>query len=262
VFSALDLGSRRVVVDGCRSGGKAVAFPLDEMGSDEALAPLLLCAGTDRLALPDNCRIGPKSWSLRFGAAAHIVAQVGKWQGRSVFAFTRPVTVRPGPSLRASVLYGPGARTRAARTARRSDHLRSGWRSGATGAAGRTEGRSRGLRRHPYERHTKLPLSVIVGRTTSRFGFYSDASGWARLPASGRDRWSGLPSRPGISSLFGWGAIGATQDAIETIPQRPFRRGDVDVELCDQSLPRGMVRNRQVYRIQRQQRIAGEVYLE
>src|ERR1019366_3237113 len=25
-----------------------------------------------------------------FGAAAHIIAQVAKWQGRSVFAFTRP----------------------------------------------------------------------------------------------------------------------------------------------------------------------------
>ena len=25
-----------------------------------------------------------------FGAAAHILAQVSRWQGRSVFAFTRP----------------------------------------------------------------------------------------------------------------------------------------------------------------------------
>jgi propanol-preferring alcohol dehydrogenase len=33
---------------------------------------------------------GKKIGLYGFGAAAHIVAQVAKWQGRSVFAFTRP----------------------------------------------------------------------------------------------------------------------------------------------------------------------------
>ena len=33
---------------------------------------------------------GKKLGLYGFGAAAHIVAQVAKWQGRSVFAFTRP----------------------------------------------------------------------------------------------------------------------------------------------------------------------------
>jgi propanol-preferring alcohol dehydrogenase len=65
------------------------AFPLGEQGSDESLAPLL-CAGL----------IGWRALTIAgdakclglygFGAAAHILAQVAKWQGRSVFAFTRP----------------------------------------------------------------------------------------------------------------------------------------------------------------------------
>jgi alcohol dehydrogenase, propanol-preferring len=65
------------------------AFPLGEAGSDVALAPLL-CAGLigwRSLALAGDARtIG----LYGFGAAAHIVAQVATWQGRRVFAFTRP----------------------------------------------------------------------------------------------------------------------------------------------------------------------------
>ena len=65
------------------------AFPLGEQGDDVALAPLL-CAGligwrSLRLA-GDGQAIG----LYGFGAAGHIVAQVAQWQGRSVYAFTRP----------------------------------------------------------------------------------------------------------------------------------------------------------------------------
>ncbi len=65
------------------------AFPLGEAGSDVALAPLL-CAGLigwRSLAIAGQ---GKKLGLYGFGAAAHIVAQVAVWQGRSVFAFTRP----------------------------------------------------------------------------------------------------------------------------------------------------------------------------
>jgi alcohol dehydrogenase, propanol-preferring len=65
------------------------AFPLGETGSDTALAPLL-CAG---LIGWRSLVIAGTSKNLGlygFGAAAHIVAQVAKSQGRSVFAFTRP----------------------------------------------------------------------------------------------------------------------------------------------------------------------------
>ena len=65
------------------------AFPLGETGSDIALAPLL-CAGLigwRSLVIAGN---GKRVGLYGFGAAAHIVAQVAKWQKRSVFAFTRP----------------------------------------------------------------------------------------------------------------------------------------------------------------------------
>ncbi|MEO6927726.1 MAG: zinc-dependent alcohol dehydrogenase family protein [Casimicrobiaceae bacterium] len=65
------------------------AFPLGEAGTDESMAPLL-CAG---LIGWRSLKIAGDAQSLGlygFGAAAHILAQVAKWQGRSVFAFTRP----------------------------------------------------------------------------------------------------------------------------------------------------------------------------
>lgn len=62
---------------------------LPDTYSDVEIAPLL-CAGligyrSLRLA-GDGGRIG----LYGFGAAAHIVAQVARWQGRAVYAFTRP----------------------------------------------------------------------------------------------------------------------------------------------------------------------------
>jgi propanol-preferring alcohol dehydrogenase len=65
------------------------AFPLGEAGNDGALAPLL-CAGLIGWRSLVIAGSGKKLGLYGFGAAAHIVAQVAKWQGRSVFAFTRP----------------------------------------------------------------------------------------------------------------------------------------------------------------------------
>ena len=65
------------------------AFPLDETGSDASLAPLL-CAGLIGWRSLVIAGEGKTIGLYGFGAAAHIVAQVAKWQGRSVFAFTRP----------------------------------------------------------------------------------------------------------------------------------------------------------------------------
>lgn len=65
------------------------AFPLGESGSDASLAPLL-CAGLigwrSLVMAGDGERLG----LYGYGAAAHIIAQVASWQGRSVSAFTRP----------------------------------------------------------------------------------------------------------------------------------------------------------------------------
>jgi propanol-preferring alcohol dehydrogenase len=62
---------------------------LGEVGSDIELAPLL-CAGLigwRSLVIAGEAK---KLGLYGFGAAAHILAQVAKWQERSVFAFTRP----------------------------------------------------------------------------------------------------------------------------------------------------------------------------
>jgi propanol-preferring alcohol dehydrogenase len=65
------------------------AFPLGEDGGDEALAPLL-CAGLIGWRSLVIAGEGRNLGLYGFGAAAHILAQVAKFQGRSVFAFTRP----------------------------------------------------------------------------------------------------------------------------------------------------------------------------
>ena len=64
------------------------AFPLPDGHADLEAAPLL-CAGLigyrSLVAAGDAGRLG----LYGFGAAAHIVAQVARYQGRRVFAFTR-----------------------------------------------------------------------------------------------------------------------------------------------------------------------------
>jgi propanol-preferring alcohol dehydrogenase len=80
-----------------RDGGYATAtvadarfaFPLGEAGSDVSIAPLL-CAGLIGWRSLKIAGEGKRLGIYGFGAAGHIVAQVAKWQGRSVYAFTRP----------------------------------------------------------------------------------------------------------------------------------------------------------------------------
>jgi propanol-preferring alcohol dehydrogenase len=64
-------------------------FPVDPDGEAASIAPLL-CAGLigyrSYVMAGDARRLG----LYGFGAAAHIVAQVAAWEGRTVFAFTKP----------------------------------------------------------------------------------------------------------------------------------------------------------------------------
>ncbi len=69
-------------------------FPLSDAYSDAEAAPLL-CAGLIGYRSLKLAGVPPSGQVSRlgiygFGAAAHIVAQVAKAQGREVFAFTRP----------------------------------------------------------------------------------------------------------------------------------------------------------------------------
>ncbi len=65
------------------------AFPLGEVGDDAALAPLL-CAGLIGWRSLGIAGEGKALGLYGFGAAAHIIAQVARWQGRLVYAFTKP----------------------------------------------------------------------------------------------------------------------------------------------------------------------------
>lgn len=63
-------------------------FPLGESGDDVAIAPLL-CAGLIGWRSLVMAGPGMRLGIFGFGAAGHIIAQVARWQGRSVYAFTR-----------------------------------------------------------------------------------------------------------------------------------------------------------------------------
>jgi propanol-preferring alcohol dehydrogenase len=64
-------------------------FPVPEQYEDAAAAPLL-CAGLIGYRSLVMAGDGERLGIYGFGAAAHIVAQVARYQGRRVFAFTRP----------------------------------------------------------------------------------------------------------------------------------------------------------------------------
>lgn len=100
-------------------------FPLGEAGDDVATAPLL-CAGLIGWRSLVMAGEGKHLGIYGFGAAGHIIAQVARWQGRSVYAFTRPGDVsaqelakslgaewvgasdeRPPMPLDAAIIYAP-----------------------------------------------------------------------------------------------------------------------------------------------------------
>ncbi len=64
-------------------------FPLPAEFSDTQAAPLL-CAGLIGFRAYRMAGEGARLGIYGFGAAAHIIAQVAVWEGRTVFAFTRP----------------------------------------------------------------------------------------------------------------------------------------------------------------------------
>ncbi|MFG1413861.1 zinc-dependent alcohol dehydrogenase family protein [Xanthobacter sp. VTT E-85241] len=66
----------------------AFAFPLDGFDDPVAAAPLL-CAGLIGWRSLVKAGEGRRIGLYGFGAAAHILAQVCRWQGREVYAFTR-----------------------------------------------------------------------------------------------------------------------------------------------------------------------------
>jgi len=92
-----NLCDKPVFTGATRDGGYAThitavarfCLPIPERFSDVEAAPLL-CAGLIGYRSLVMAGEGHAIGLYGFGAAAHIVAQVARWQGRSVFAFTRP----------------------------------------------------------------------------------------------------------------------------------------------------------------------------
>lgn len=64
------------------------AFPLGDDGDDVSIAPLL-CAGLIGWRSLVMAGSAERLGIYGFGAAGHIIAQIARWQGRSVYAFTR-----------------------------------------------------------------------------------------------------------------------------------------------------------------------------
>jgi propanol-preferring alcohol dehydrogenase len=64
-------------------------FPMDD-AADAAEAAPLLCAGLIGYRALQMAGDARRIGLYGFGAAAHIIAQVAVWQGREVYAFTRP----------------------------------------------------------------------------------------------------------------------------------------------------------------------------
>lgn len=67
----------------------AYVFPLDEFPDPVAAAPLM-CAGLIGWRSLRSAGAARRVGLYGFGAAAHILAQICRWQGREVYAFTRP----------------------------------------------------------------------------------------------------------------------------------------------------------------------------
>ena len=63
-------------------------FPLPDRYGDLAVAPLL-CAGLIGYRSLRLCGDARRIGFYGFGAAAHVIAQVARWQGREIYAFTR-----------------------------------------------------------------------------------------------------------------------------------------------------------------------------
>jgi propanol-preferring alcohol dehydrogenase len=68
-------------------------FPLPPDHPDEQLAPLL-CAGLIGYRALRMCGEAMRIGLYGFGASAHIIAQIARWQGREVYAFTRAGDMR------------------------------------------------------------------------------------------------------------------------------------------------------------------------
>jgi len=145
-------------------------FPLPQKLDALEAAPLL-CAGLIGWRCYRMAGTGLALGLYGFGAAAHILAQVAAWQGRRVYAFTRPGDA--GVAAFCDLArHGLGREFRGAATgaARRGDHLRAGRDARSAGAQRGEEGRARHLRRDSHVGPSAHSLSPALGGAPNPLG--------------------------------------------------------------------------------------------
>jgi len=191
------------------------AFPLGEAGADVSLAPLL-CAGLIGWRSLDIAGDGQKLGLYGFGAAAHIVAQVAIWQGRSVFAFTRPGDVATQAFARTFGVTWAGGSDELPPEQLDAATICDSWGSRPLGAQGNSQRRPPRLRRHSYERHSELSLCATLGRASAPVGRQSYATRWHRFPAQG--------SRDGHNHAHHYLSTQERQPGPRRFARRPLRR--------------------------------------
>ena len=149
-------------------------FALPDRYSDEQAAPLL-CAGLIGYRALGMAGAAAAIGIYGFGVAGHLMAQVARaGPGRlcvhaprdeNAQALARSLGVHwaggsdeaPPASMEAAILFAPVGELV------------------ARGAAALGSGRHGGVRRHPHERHSSVPLSPAVGRALRAFGGESHA---------------------------------------------------------------------------------------
>ena len=127
--------------------------------ADAAATAPLLCAGLIGWRALKAAGSGRRVGFYGFGAAAHILAQICRAEGREVYAFTRPGDeAAQSFARRLGAVWAGGSERARAGAARRGDPVRAGRRARSRRAARDAKRRPRRLRRHPHERYSELPL--------------------------------------------------------------------------------------------------------
>ena len=144
-------------------------FPIPESYSDAEAAPLL-CAGLIGYRSLVKAGEGKRLGIYGFGAAAHIVAQVARYQKREIYAFTRPGDEQAKRfALGLGAVWAGGSNESPPVTLDAAISVAARWRACTPCASHRGQRRHRRLRRHTHERHPVFPLLNFVGRTFHLF---------------------------------------------------------------------------------------------
>ncbi|CAM5209789.1 L-threonine 3-dehydrogenase [Castellaniella defragrans] len=141
----------------------AYVFPLPKDADATKLAPLM-CAGMIGWRCLRALGAAQEVGLYGFGAAAHLVAQVLRWEGRAFHAFTRPGRARPGIGAILGCSLGRRFGYCSSYVFGRRHRFRARWVSRADGAQRYSQRRPSGVRRHPYDGYSAYAIPTALGR--------------------------------------------------------------------------------------------------